>query len=163
MALELWLGTGKVDITPEYPIPLAGFAFRSGPFDGVTRPLKAKVSLFQQPCLGGGVMRRTLVVQADLIALSDDVLPNFANELERRYGLAGADVLYSGTHTHSGPIMRIGAVANRVDAGYVQLVEARLLEAVAEAFAGLEPVSVRRAMGVVRSGSIVGRKWTGAM
>ena len=78
MGYELWFGVAKVDITPEVPVPLAGFAFRSGPYEGITRPLYAKVSLFQQKAAADQPVATTLVVQADLIALGSQkfrVLP----------------------------------------------------------------------------------------
>lgn len=147
MEYELEMGVAKVDITPEAPIPLAGFGFRSGPYEGITRPLYAKVSLFRQAAEAGGALVQTLVVQADLIALSPDVVPGFASAIAERYGLAGASVLYNASHTHGGPFMRGGIAAGPIDAGYARLLEKRLLQATEEAFANAEPVRAAKALG----------------
>ncbi|WP_127581788.1 hypothetical protein [Paenibacillus koleovorans] len=147
MNYVLEMGVAKVDITPETPIPLAGFGFRSGPYEGVTRPLYAKVSLFRQPAAAGGAPVQLLVVQADLIALSPDVVPGFASAIAERYGLAGTSVLYNASHTHGGPFMRGGIAAGPIDTGYTRLLEARLLQATEEAFANAEPVGAAKALG----------------
>jgi hypothetical protein len=147
MGYELELGVAKVEITPLVPVPLAGFAFRSGSFEGITRPLYAKVSFFQQVDASTGAAVRTLVVQADLIAIAADVVPVFAREIEARYGLAGASVIYNATHTHSGPHMRGGIVSSQIDADYSSLVESRLLQAVEEAYSNLEPVQAAKGLG----------------
>ncbi|MDF2671651.1 MAG: hypothetical protein K0R67_3957 [Paenibacillus sp.] len=147
MGYELWFGVAKVDITPEVPVPLAGFAFRSGPYEGITRSLYAKVSLFQQKAAADQPVATTLVVQADLIALAAEEIPGFAAEIEQRYGLSGASVIYNATHTHSGPHMRGGAASSKVNRDYSKLVESRLLQAVEQAFASLESVKVEKVVG----------------
>lgn len=43
---DLQLGCSKVDITPQSPLPLAGFAHRQGDFERVERPLYARILFF---------------------------------------------------------------------------------------------------------------------
>ncbi|WNQ10768.1 neutral/alkaline non-lysosomal ceramidase N-terminal domain-containing protein [Paenibacillus aurantius] len=49
MPIRLKLGTSKIDITPSHPVPLAGFAVRSGlgPYTGVSYPLYARIYMLE--------------------------------------------------------------------------------------------------------------------
>lgn len=65
MGRVIRLGTAKVDITPAYPVALAGYAHRTVCSEGISRRLYARIWFFEQPADGG--VRRALIVQADLI------------------------------------------------------------------------------------------------
>ncbi|WP_127586246.1 hypothetical protein [Paenibacillus koleovorans] len=145
----LRLGTAKVEITPKEPVPLAGFGFRHGNYEGITRPLHARISVFEQKYGEGAEseVRRLALIQADLIALEADVIPEVAEALRSRWGLAGADVLYCASHSHSGPHMRGGVMASRIDKNYASFVAERVLGGLEAAFGNLEPVSVEKGVG----------------
>src|SRR5690606_38881319 len=102
--------------------------------------------------LGNTAPSRTLVIQADLISLSAEALPEFADELGTRYGLKGADVLYNASHSHSGPQMRDSGLHCDIDPSYAHYVSSQLLLAVEEAFRNVEPVSVMRGIGICEIG-----------
>jgi len=150
---ELRLGTATVDITPDRPIPLAGFAHRSSVFAAVDRPLFAKVWAFEQVSETGAAVR-ALLVQADLIWWGSERMPHLLGELNKRWGIEPSAVILHATHTHCGPQTsgRFVPSLGPPDADYVRELEARLLGCVEEALGRTEPVVVERGRGECRIG-----------
>jgi hypothetical protein len=91
-------GFSRVRITPGSPIPLAGYANRARPFEGVAHELYVKALALED---GGG--RRALLVTADHIGWGAEISTPLAEELVRRTGLPRESILLNASHTHSGP------------------------------------------------------------
>lgn len=88
----LQLGVSRIDITPAEPVPLAGFAHRSGSFTGVAAPLFARC--FWMEHTGAAPV---LLVAADLIWWGAAITAAI------RARFPGVCVILHATHTHSGP------------------------------------------------------------
>ncbi|MHB1654249.1 MAG: glucosamine-6-phosphate deaminase [Desulfitobacteriaceae bacterium] len=142
------LGTAKVDITPQHPIPLAGFVHRHGHFEGVSHPLHAKVFLFQQSG-DEGEIRQILLVSADLIWWGTDRLPILRSRLKQEFGLSTSSIILHATHNHSGPQTSglFTPSLGKLDLKYVQELEEKLVEGVRSTFQNLEPVTIERGGG----------------
>ncbi len=93
-------GVAEIDITPEGPLWMAGFAARKQPAQGVALPLQAKAL-----ALGDGGRRPRVLVTADLLGLTARVTSRVAAEVERRHRIRRADILFNASHTHCGPIV----------------------------------------------------------
>lgn len=91
-------GFARVRITPAAPIPLAGYAGRAKPFEGVAHELYVKALALED---AGG--RRALLVTADHIGWGAEISTPLAEELVRRTGLRRDAILLNASHTHSGP------------------------------------------------------------
>ncbi|HEY6852760.1 MAG TPA: hypothetical protein VI139_00830 [Gemmatimonadales bacterium] len=104
------LAAGRVDVTPEGPLPLAGYADRAGPSAGVHDPLELNAILLE----AGG--RRLAVLSADALFLTAELKTHILDEAGRELGLDDASLLCTASHTHSAPALdpskpRLGAVA----------------------------------------------------
>ncbi|PYI55093.1 neutral/alkaline non-lysosomal ceramidase N-terminal domain-containing protein [Paenibacillus flagellatus] len=152
--MNLEIGCAKVDITPSKPVPLAGFAVRQNePFEGIRSKLYAR-ALYLRQREADGTVRRALVVSADLLWWGSDRMPKLYRELKEKRGLEPEAVILNATHSHSGPQASFAfhRLLGQADPAYVDELERRLLEAVAEAEANAEPVTIERGEGESRIG-----------
>jgi hypothetical protein len=131
----LRVGFGEADITPPLaagkPVYLAGFG-QNRAATGVHDPLLARAVV-----LDDGRTRIALVA-VDLVGF---FLPNVERVRQRLGGFA--HVLVSSTHNHEGPdtlgLWGPGPFKSGIDPDYMNLVEARVAEAVRAAVAALRP------------------------
>ena len=91
-------GVARVDITPDGPIWLTGYADRTHPSTGVLLPLWAK-ALAIQDAKGG----RVVIVTTDLIGLPRAITDAVAARIAKEYSLERSRVLFNSSHTHTGP------------------------------------------------------------
>ncbi|MGB9605389.1 MAG: neutral/alkaline non-lysosomal ceramidase N-terminal domain-containing protein [Bryobacteraceae bacterium] len=135
-------GIGRVKITPSEPIWLSGYAARNHPSEGVVHDLWVK-ALALEDARGG----RVVIVGTDLIGLPRAITDPVAARLQQQYGLERARVLFTATHTHSGPVVRSNLTAmydldaenaRRVQ-HYGDVVAQALFDAVAAALGDLKP------------------------
>ncbi|MGN6812850.1 MAG: neutral/alkaline non-lysosomal ceramidase N-terminal domain-containing protein [Thermomicrobiales bacterium] len=143
------LGVAKADITPRKPLPLAGFAARQGPSEGVSHPLFVRAFFFTQDA-PGGVERRALVVSADLLGWGQDRLPALRQRLRERWQLGEEAAVLSATHTHSGPqtSVRLVSSVGTPDPDYIEYLETQLFAAIEQAYTNREPITVERGAGI---------------
>lgn len=93
-------GVATVDVTPDGPLWMAGFARRSQASQGVALPLHAKAL-----ALRCGQQPPAVLVTVDLLGLTARITTRVAGEAQRRYGIRRADVLFNASHTHCGPVV----------------------------------------------------------
>lgn len=141
-------GFAVADITPEWPVWLAGFAVRTAPSDGVAHPLHVRVALLET----GGDRddpARLLVVAADLLNWDPDLLPGLRERLSGLAAVPPERILFAASHTHSAPqTTRWQAPSlGRVDERYVRLLADRVAAAVTAAAGRLQPVTLTRGAG----------------
>ncbi len=91
-------GFGKVDITPQIPVRLSGYANRDKPFTGVQTPIFTRVMAFQ-----GEHKKTFLLVAIDTIGIDETFSQAVAARLEKEFGIPRARVAFSGTHSHTTP------------------------------------------------------------
>jgi hypothetical protein len=146
LSLELKLGTAKIDITPTEPLPLAGFSFRSGEYEAITRPLYARILYFQQE--NGHNRCSALVVSADLIWWGTERVEKLKLQIHDKWGIDTDAIILHGTHNHSGPqTSNMFPALGKVNHKYIELLERRLLEGIQTASLNLEYVTVERGTG----------------
>lgn len=145
----LLLGTAKTDITPKVPVPLAGFAGRSGPFQQVKRRLYARMLVFRQQSGDGGEAKQAALVSADLLFWGSDRLPAIRRTLKDRWGFEADEIILHATHTHSGPQAAGGLhpALGTVDEKYIRRLEQALYEGIEQALGNMEPVTAERGLG----------------
>ncbi len=101
MSSLLLAGFGQREITPDHPVPLAGFDLRKGPSEGVHDPLFVRALLLT----AGG--ESVLLLEADLLGTSDYLCDRIRNRV--REALAGdldlkdKDIQIGAIHTHAAP------------------------------------------------------------
>lgn len=91
------IGTSKLVITPEKPVPLAGFAFRKGVYEEVLEDIHARTIYFLDKDF------ELVLVSADLIWFGKGIVEKIKEVCKEKYGLKPEQVLLHATHSHSGP------------------------------------------------------------
>jgi hypothetical protein len=149
MTGSLSLGTAKVDITPTQPLPLAGFAHRTGVFEDILHPLHARILLLIQQDIVGAAPA-ALVISADLIWWGPEYVSLLRNKILDTLGLDKALVILHATHNHSGPqtTAQFVPAIGQMDSHYISVLESSVLEGVHRAIENVEPVYIDRASGL---------------
>ncbi len=100
ISAEWKIGLAKVVITPKEPIPMAGYASRREPFQGVDSDLYAKAL-----ALGDERGNRALLITADLLGFPNELAERICARLREETGIEREAVLLNGSHTHTGPLV----------------------------------------------------------
>ena len=151
-ASEWQAGFAAVKITPEASVMMAGYASRNHPSEGVVTDLYAKVL-----ALSDTNGTRAVWITTDLIGLRAAVAEAICQRVMERTRLERRQLLVNSSHTHTGPafaetdiaaygIRDAGATAMRA---YRQMLQDRIVGAVEQALARLEPVELAYGSGVV--------------
>jgi hypothetical protein len=93
----LHAGTARTDLTPDWPVMLAGFGQRTAPATTAHDPVLAKALYLEQ----GG--ERLLIVTADLLSIPGQVGTQVAAAIGQATGLAPRQIMLCASHTHSAP------------------------------------------------------------
>ena len=136
-------GTARIDITPDWPVMLAGFGQRTTPCTGIHDNIFAK-ALF----LSNGE-QRLLIVTADLICIPAPLGRAVIAEIGRRTGLSPDQICVCASHTHSAPAP---ADANDGAIGvtrFVAFLTAALVAVGTQAIEDARPCRVRSGVGAV--------------
>lgn len=93
-------GVARVDITPQEPIWMAGYASRKKPSEGVAVPLYAKAL-----ALESADGHRAVLITADVIGYRRPVMDLIFGRITQRTGLSQQQILLNPSHTHAGPVL----------------------------------------------------------
>ncbi len=138
-------GLATVRITPEKPLPMAGYASRTKPFERVEQDIYAKALALEDS--QGHI---AVLVTTDLIGLSRAVAEPVCARLQQKTKLARSQILLSSSHTHSAPVLsdedrsESGATAEdaRNIVAYTRSLQDKLVEVATQALSRLEPARV---------------------
>ena len=121
------VGFGRIDITPEESVPLAGYGNTSMRFfQNIRDRLIANcVAISDQ------ADSTVLLFDVDLIVMDEPVLGLVREGIEKNYGVPGDRVMICATHTHAGP--DIWNTKEPSIVRYHQLLSSRLVQAAGEA------------------------------
>jgi hypothetical protein len=143
-------GVAAVDITPRRSLWMAGFALRKQPSQGVALPLHAKAL-----ALRCGAQPAAVLVTVDLLGLTARITDRVAAVVERRHGVARANLLFNASHTHCGPVVDEQlSVAYDLSSDqwaaireYTTRLEDQLIAVIGDALSRLRPAHVAYARG----------------
>jgi neutral ceramidase len=136
-AAALKAGAAKIDITPDKPVNMSGYAARKGLSTGVHDPLSARAVAFE---VGG---KRLVLISTDIIGYYEDVANYMRNALMAEFNLQPSELFLCAIHTHSAPtptLSRERAHANNVE--YTEGLKPKLIEITRKALANMEPVKL---------------------
>ncbi|MHC4401473.1 MAG: neutral/alkaline non-lysosomal ceramidase N-terminal domain-containing protein [Planctomycetota bacterium] len=141
-AAEWRVGVARVDVTPDEPVWMAGYAARKHPAEGTVHPLWAK-ALAIEDAQG----RRAVLVTADVIGFTRRVCDAVAARLEKPSGIKRERIVFSSSHTHCGPVvLGCADIAHHMEpehvataAAYRGTLEDKLARLIADALAALQP------------------------
>lgn len=147
-AVRLRIGSANADITPDWSLTLAGFAARKKPSAGVAQPLHVRVAVLESEH-DEGSRERAVVVAVDLLWWGPQQVPTLRRGIAAITGAPEANVMFSASHTHSGPqaSTRASATVGVADPRFLDLLQERTLAAAKDAVSDLEPVTVERVTG----------------
>jgi hypothetical protein len=97
------VGVAVVDITPDYPVRLIGYASRQTESEGIASRLKAKALAIGAD--GGSDGGPAVLVTVDNCAVGASVTEAVAERLKTKVGLKRDRFVVCSTHTHCGPAL----------------------------------------------------------
>src|SRR3954469_11105732 len=96
------VGVAEIDITPAYPIRLAGFGNRRAESEGVTQPIRAKAMAIKDADESHGP---AVLITIDVLGVPDYMTRDVASRLEQKATLDPTRLAISATHTHTAPML----------------------------------------------------------
>lgn len=146
-AADLRAGAAAVNITPPKGAPMAGYYYNRAA-DGVHDDLFAKAIVLESE----GV--RVAVVACDVESLPRAVVEKARKKIEALSGIAGAAVMISATHTHTGPVIleersqdKLQGEMLDIARKYTEDLPNKIAASVQQAAALLKPVRVSAGIG----------------
>jgi hypothetical protein len=135
-------GVGRVVITPQTPMWMAGYAARNRPAEGKLHDLWAK-ALALEDAQG----RRAVVVTLDLCGIDRVFAVQVCEALEQRHKLDRSRIVLSASHTHSGPVVErnltpmyfIDDAQRKLITEYTSNLREQVVEIAGQALADLKP------------------------
>jgi hypothetical protein len=94
-------GVAVAAITPAGPLWMAGYAARKGPSQATAQPLHAKALALEDRR-----SHRCVIITSDLLGFPAAVSEPIAEKVHQRYGLGRDQLVFTSSHTHSGPVIR---------------------------------------------------------
>jgi neutral ceramidase len=132
-AAELKVGVAKIDITPQEPVLLAGYAARKDPSTGVHDPLSARATVFES---NGG---RLVLISADILGYYGGSFDYIQKALTERFHLQPSELFLTANHTHSGPAVTVAPDSYPANLAYTHMLKDALIEVVSEASNSMRP------------------------
>lgn len=115
-----------VNITPKTPTYIGGHAMRTEKFKGVHDEIESVIMWLQVD----GV--KFLMINADLSNFDYDFVHLFKYTAVEKYGIAYDNIILSGNHTHSGPVITTRSPSQPHDPQYRKMVMNHILEGAEE-------------------------------
>lgn len=131
----------RIDITPEKPVRMSGYASRKDLSTGVHDPLSARVLAFE------AAGKRLVLVSTDVIGFYDGTAESMREALLREFNLEPSELFLSAIHTHAAPTLTTDperSHANNVE--YTATLKGKLTEAIRLALDDMK--SARLGLGV---------------
>lgn len=146
-------GAAKADITPVEPVWMAGYGSRTKPMEGVRQRIWAKAL-----ALRDGSGETSALVTLDLCDIDRIVAGRLASRILARVAIPRERLLLNTSHSHSAPLF--GSADNylhlmgadpapylRAVERYTRFAEDRIVQAVADAVAALQPATLHFGQG----------------
>ncbi len=143
------VGLAHVKITPEQPVLMSGYAGRNKPFEKVAADLFVKAMVFQD-----SKGERAALVTSDLLGFPAEVTEPIREAIVKKTGLKPANILFNSSHTHAGPLLSVKVSVKGItgdglrEVEYTHWLQGKVVEAVVQAAARLEPARLSWSTGV---------------
>ena len=92
------IGVSRTDITPKFPVVLAGYGGRTKEFEGIDTKLWAR-------CLVIGKDNPAVLVVIDNCGITSKIRNDLAERV-KKFGISESNLVISATHTHNAPSLR---------------------------------------------------------
>ena len=143
-------GLARRNITPPVPFWLSGYAARTNPAVRVNNDLWAKALALQDPA-----GTRVVIITTDLIGLPREISTAAADQIQRKFALPRANILFNSSHTHAGPVIwpnlqvmfDLDAADQAAALAYAERLTVSLADVACEALLRLEPAQLQYGLG----------------
>ena len=141
-------GAARIDITPEKPVTLSGYASRKGLSTGVHDPLSARALAFET------AGKRLVLVSVDIIGFYGGTDEFLRSALLREFNLQPSELLLCAIHTHAAPSPTIDRErGNPSNVEYMESLRGKLIDVIRKALDGMQPASIGLGIGYCPVGS----------
>ncbi len=138
-------GAGREKITPPAGLWMTGYATRDRPADGTSLDLWAKALAFADPDGNRGVL-----ITLDLCGIGREITDRVTTEITRHHQLPRSAIMINVSHTHCSPALASYLIGLRILPAdgmqkaevYTRELEQKIVAAVGQALAALEPVRI---------------------
>jgi neutral/alkaline ceramidase-like enzyme len=134
-------GAAAIDITPEGPVWMAGYASRDRPSEGVAQRIYAKALAIDDNANG-----RLVIVTLDLIGVPRQLRDGVERRVQQQYGLSPDSILINASHTHSGPAPSSRGVDDPIYAkvadAYQRVLEEKIVQVIGQALSRRGPADL---------------------
>ena len=141
-------GVGRVKITPEHFMWMAGYGARKHPAEGKYAELWAKALVLEDAAGHRGVL-----VTLDLIGIARDLSRAICDRLLQQYGIARNQIVLCFSHTHTGPVVgknleplhywQVDAEQRKLIDQYAAELPSRISTAVGQAIDNMQPCTLQ--------------------
>lgn len=129
--------TARIDITPEKPVMLAGYASRINLSRGVHDPLSARVLALEHDG------KRLVLLSVDILGFYNDTAEPLRQAIVKECQLEPAELFMCAIHTHSAPTPILDfAKGHSNNVEYTRSLQNKLSQVVRKAIDGMTPVQV---------------------
>ena len=94
----LKMGCAKIDVTPDFPVFLRGYGARKQKTALVEEPIEVGVIALEQDG------KKVLMITADNLGIQVEDCRKITARIQEEFGIGGADVMISCSHTHFAPV-----------------------------------------------------------
>lgn len=128
-------GFARVDITPEQPVNLAGYASRKELSEGIHDPLAARAVALEQD------RSHLVLISTDNLGFYGGTAETMRAAILEACGLKDSELFLCAIHTHSAPTLALNeSRAHTNNVAYTKSLERKLVELVKRALANVSPV-----------------------
>ncbi len=137
------VGTARVDVTPNYPVRLHGYASRRRESQGIQQHIWVKAIAFGSDEAGPSVL-----ITADVLGVSKAIADQVAERLKREAKIPRERIVFGASHTHSAPVIAgvapniFGMKVSDAEQAHIDRFTRELTEALGRA--GLDALKARR-------------------
>jgi Neutral/alkaline non-lysosomal ceramidase, N-terminal len=145
--VEWKVGLAQVKVTPDRPVPMAGYASRNKLSEKVASDLYVKAMVLEDR---DG--HKAVLVTSDLIGFPAAVAEPICERIGEKTGLKREQILLNSSHTHSGPQVTLRESAKEFEGGraveYTRELQDKVVDVVVQATKRLEPAKLSWGSGV---------------
>lgn len=141
-------GIARIDITPDLPVKLYGYASRKTYSQGIHDHLYARVVAFESED------QKLVMVSTDIGSFTDTLYSVIKKSMMEKYGLKDSEFFLAAIHSHSSPVVSLDikkADPNNVQ--YTKSLHQKLITVVGEAIKNMKPVNTGSGIGYSPVGS----------
>ncbi len=143
-------GVARLKITPEQPMPLAGFVGRNEVFERIVTDVWVKALAFED--IKGN---RSVLITFDLATIRKSLSDRIRDRLKAKYQLSKDQIILNVSHTHSSVALyspgsdSVSVIGKRVKE-YTEQLEDKIVDLAGRAINSLQPVQIFSGNGIAR-------------